>query len=218
VAKTMIREIWQVFRARHPSRWIAAGMIAGLVLFIVLIGASLVVGGAAGLAWTETLGFCTGCHEMRDNVYAEYKGTIHDSNRAGVVAICSDCHVPKEPVALIKRKMAATFELIGHFRGVIDTKEKFEKERTELAHHVWKRMKETDSLECRNCHDAKHMDPSLQSEKAQTRHARMKTEGKTCIDCHFGIAHKEPEGPGPSELFPGKSHIEPPEKTADSGK
>ena len=22
----------------------------------------------------------------------------------------------------------------------------------------------------------------------------------TCIDCHFGIAHKEPEGPGPQEM------------------
>jgi cytochrome c-type protein NapC len=26
----------------------------------------------------------------------------------------------------------------------------------------------------------------------------------TCIDCHFGIAHNEPEGPGPQELY-GKS-------------
>ena len=197
----MVREIWQVFRAKYPTRLKATVMVVVFAGFLVVIGAALVVAGAAGLAWTETEEFCTGCHEMRDNVYAQYKGTIHDQNRAGVRAICSDCHVPKEPVALIKRKMAATFELIGHFRGVIDTKEKFEKERTELAHHVWKRMKETDSLECRNCHDAKHMDPSLQSEKAQSRHEKMKTEGKTCIDCHFGIAHKEPEGPGPEELF-----------------
>src|SRR6185503_10298561 len=172
------------------------------VLVLVFVGAGLMVAGAAGLAWTETLPFCIGCHEMRDNVYAEYKGTIHDTNRAGVRAICSDCHVPREPVALIKRKMAATFELIGHFRGVIDTKEKFEKERTELAHHVWKRMKETDSLECRNCHDAAHMDPALQSAGAQAKHALMKTQGKTCIDCHYGIAHTEPKGPTPEELYP----------------
>ena len=33
--------------------------------------------------------FCIGCHEMRDNVYAEFKGTIHDKNRSGVRAICS---------------------------------------------------------------------------------------------------------------------------------
>ena len=25
-------------------------------------------------------------------------------------------------------------------------------------------------------------------------------EGMTCIDCHFGIAHQEPEGPGPQEI------------------
>ena len=212
----MLRQVWQVFRTRYPSRWKALAVGSLFAGILVLAGAVLVIGGAAGLAWTETLDFCIGCHEMRDNVYAEYKGTIHDQNRAGVRAICSDCHVPREPAALIKRKMAATFELIGHFRGVIDTKEKFEKERTELAHHVWKRMKETDSLECRNCHDAKHMDPALQSDKAKARHEKMKTEGKTCIDCHFGIAHKEPEGPGPSELYPGKSHVEPPEKSAEN--
>jgi cytochrome c-type protein NapC len=45
------------------------------------------------------------------------------------------------------------------------------------------------------------MDPNLQSEKAKVRHARAKVEGLTCIECHFAIAHKEPEGPGPAELF-----------------
>jgi cytochrome c-type protein NapC len=198
----MLGTVWRSLRAKYPSRRQAIIMASITVLVVLFVGAGLVVAGAAGLAWTETLPFCIGCHEMRDNVYAEYKGTIHDQNRAGVRAICSDCHVPREPGPLIMRKLRASFELWGHMRGVIDTREKFEAERTELAHHVWKRMKETDSLECRNCHDAAHMDPSLQSEKAQTRHARMKTEGMTCIDCHFGIAHNEPKGPGPMELFP----------------
>jgi Nitrate/TMAO reductases, membrane-bound tetraheme cytochrome c subunit len=198
----MFRQIWNGFRTRYPSRLKAFVMVGLFFGAVMMVGAALVVAGAAGLAWTETEQFCTGCHEMRNNVYAEYKGTIHDTNRAGVRAICSDCHVPKEPVALIKRKMAASFELWGKFTGVIDTPEKFKAKRAELAHHVWKRMKETDSLECRNCHNAAKMDPSLQSEKAQSRHLKMKTEGKTCIDCHFGIAHQEPEGPGPSELFP----------------
>ena len=45
---------------------------------------------------TNTLEFCTTCHEMRDTVYQEYKETIHYSNRSGVRAICSDCHVPKD--------------------------------------------------------------------------------------------------------------------------
>jgi cytochrome c-type protein NapC len=175
-------------------------LVLGLGVVAVIAGVLLVIGGAAGLAWTETEAFCTGCHEMRDNVYAEYKGTIHDTNRSGVRAVCADCHVPREPGPLILRKMAATFELWGHLTGAIDTKEKFEAKRSELAHHVWKRMKETDSHECRNCHTFEKMDPDKQTEKAKARHAKSRAEGLTCIDCHFGIAHHEPEGPGPQEM------------------
>ena len=173
---------------------------AGLILLTFLIGAVMLTAGAAGLAWTNTEAFCTGCHEMKDNVYAEFKGTIHDVNRSGVRAICSNCHVPHEPWPLIKRKMQASLELWGHLRGVIDTKEKFEKRRYELATRVWTRMKETDSLECRNCHHDNAFDPDKQSDRAKARHSTMKEKGLTCIDCHFGIAHHEPDGPGPQEL------------------
>jgi cytochrome c-type protein NapC len=177
--------------------------LAGVALLAV--ATALVIGGAAGLAWTNTESFCIGCHEMRDNVYAEFKGTIHDRNRTGVRAICSDCHVPREPGPMLWRKVLATFEVWGHLTGVIDTKEKFQAHRYDLAKRVWIRMKETDSLECRNCHHADAMDPELQSERAKSRHAKGRAEGKTCIDCHFGIAHKEPEGgPGPQELKIGK--------------
>jgi cytochrome c-type protein NapC len=175
-------------------------LVLGIGVLGMFVAVLLVIGGAAGLAWTETEAFCTGCHEMRDNVYAEYKDTIHDRNRTGVRAICSDCHVPKEPTVLILRKMRATFELWGHLTGVIDTREKFEAHRSMLAQRVWKRMKETDSHECRNCHYAENMDTDKQSDKAKARHAKGKAEGQTCIDCHFAIAHKEPEGPGPQEM------------------
>ena len=170
-------------------------LVAGLVVSGVLMAA-----GAAGLAWTNTEAFCIGCHEMRANVYAEFKDTIHDKNRSGVRAVCSDCHVPREPIPMLKRKVAATFELWGHFRGIIDSKEKFEAHRYEMAKRVWARMKQTDSLECRNCHKSDSMSTELQSERAQARHAKGKQEGLTCIDCHFGIAHTEPDGPGPREM------------------
>jgi len=173
---------------------------AGLVLATFLIGAVMLTAGAAGLAWTNTEQFCIGCHEMKDNVYAEFKGTIHDVNRSGVRAICSNCHVPHEPWPLVKRKMRASLELAGHFMGVIDTKEKFQAKRYELATRVWTRMKETDSLECRNCHHDNAFDPDKQSDRAKARHSTMKEKGLTCIDCHFGIAHHEPDGPGPQEL------------------
>jgi len=199
----MIRQVWQRLsqRCRTCSR-VTLGV--GAALTVLLVVGLLMIGGAAGLAWTNTEKFCISCHEMRDNVYAEYKDTIHSTNRSGVRAICSDCHVPREPGALVLRKMRATFELYGHFIGVIDTREKFTARRHELATKVWARMKQTDSLECRNCHHAEAMSSDKQSEKAQSRHAKGKAEGMTCIDCHYGIAHEEPEGPGPQELFSGK--------------
>ena len=193
-------KIWEAVRGESLSRWHVLLRVAIAFVIVVAVGAALVVGGAAGLAWTETEQFCTSCHEMRDNVYAEYKDTIHNHNRSGVRAICSDCHVPREPIDLIKRKFAATFELWGHLTGVINTKEKFEAHRAELAQHVWKRMLLTDSHECRNCHTMSAMDPEKQSERAQARHAKARAEGITCIECHYGIAHQEPEGPGPVEL------------------
>ncbi len=196
----MIKQAWQALRHRcatcATTTLIVGGVLAGLVIAGVLLA-----GGAYGLAWTNTETFCISCHEMRNNVYAEYQDTIHDKNRTGVRAICSDCHVPRQPGPMLVRKMRATFELYGHFvSGVIDTKEKFQAHRPELAKRVWTRMKRTDSLECRNCHNDNKMSTELQSERARNRHQKGRAEGKTCIDCHFGIAHREPEGPGPQEL------------------
>jgi len=170
---------------------VALGLFAGI---------AALAGATAGLAWTETETFCISCHEMSSTVYAEYKGTIHDSNRTGVRATCPDCHVPHEFVPLIKRKIQASGELYGSIVGTISTKEKFEAHRYTMAKSVWKGMQENDSRECRNCHSREAMSRDLQSAKAQARHAKGVAEGKTCVDCHFGIAHKEPDGPGPQEM------------------
>jgi cytochrome c-type protein NapC len=190
-----MRRAWNWLRARRVAFVLVMGVLG------LLVAGTLMAGGAAGLAWTNTEEFCIGCHEMRDNVYAEFKGSIHDTNRSGVRAVCSDCHVPREPVPMLKRKMRASLELYGHFVGLIDTKEKFEARRHLMATRVWSDMKRNDSLECRNCHKADSMSTELQSERARARHAKGKAEGLTCIDCHAGIAHTEPDGPGPQELF-----------------
>lgn len=181
----------------RSGRWKS---ILGLGFLGALVGMVLLVGGAAGLAWTSTESFCIGCHEMKANVYAEFEGTPHDTNRSGVRAICTDCHVPREVGPLLVRKASATFEIYHHLRGKLSTKEKFEQHRHALAERVWTRMLKTDSHECRNCHQAEKMSSDLQTEKAQARHAKARAEGWTCIECHYGIAHAEPEGDGPVEL------------------
>ena len=72
---------------------------------------------------TNKLEFCISCHEMRDNVYQEYKKTIHYQNRTGVRAICSDCHVPKDWGHKMLRKIQASNEVWGKITGYIDTPE-----------------------------------------------------------------------------------------------
>ncbi|BCO25185.1 denitrification system component NirT [Rhodoferax lithotrophicus] len=180
------------------QRWkLVLGLAVGLLIFSVSVGIS----GAYVLAYTSTEEFCVSCHEMSYN-YAEYKGTIHDTNRTGVRAICTNCHVPHEPGPLLWAKIKASKDVYyTYISPSIDTKEKFEAKRSVMAQRVWLQMKESDSHQCRSCHRADKMSVDLQSAKAQVRHAKGKAEGKTCIECHFAIAHKEPDGPGPAELF-----------------
>src|SRR5258706_413606 len=137
---------------------------------------------------------------MQSTVAAEFKGTIHDKNRTGVRATCADCHIPQEFVPKMIRKIEAAREVWGHMTGIIDTKEKFEKKRHEMAVREWTRVKKNDSQECRNCHHASAADLEAQSENAQKRHALAREQKITCIDCHFGIAHTEPDGAGPREI------------------
>lgn len=148
------------------------------------------------MEWTNTEKFCISCHEMEENVYQEYRNTIHYTNRTGVRAICSDCHVPKEWVPKMIRKVQATRELYGKVMGTIDTPEKFEANRLRLAQNEWRRMKANDSQECRNCHGYEYFDYSVQGRRSNQMHQQAFAEGQTCIDCHKGIAHKLPDMSG----------------------
>ena len=141
-----------------------------------------------GMEATNTLEFCISCHEMRDTVYQEYKGSVHYSNRTGVRAVCSDCHVPHPWVYKIKRKIWASREIYHKIVGTVDTPEKFEAHRLELAKRVWETMKETDSRECRNCHSFEAMNGDKQKPRAHVQHTEAVKTGDTCIDCHKGIA------------------------------
>ena len=183
------------------------------VLTVVLVGILLGIFLWGGFNWamemTNTEEFCVSCHEMEATVYEELQETIHFTNRTGVRATCPDCHVPKEWVYKVIRKVRATNELYHKFMGSIDTPEKFEAKRFEMAKNVWRAMKETDSRECRNCHAFYSMDFDKQESRAVERHEEMEEmemareeagaehaeaakAGLTCIDCHKGIAHTLP--------------------------
>ncbi len=138
---------------------------------------------------TNTMQFCITCHEMEENVYEEYKPTIHYSNRTGVRATCPDCHVPDPWVHKMIRKVQASRELYHKALGTVDTPEKFDQHRLDMAKRVWTAMKTTDSRECRNCHNFESMNPEKQRPRARKQHLNAFKTGRTCIDCHKGIAH-----------------------------
>jgi len=170
------------------------GVTVGAGLFFIVLGIILWGGFNTVLELTNTEKFCISCHEMEDNVYQEYKTTIHYANRSGVRATCPDCHVPKEWIYKMKRKIQASNEIYHKILGTINTREKFLDKRIHLAKNEWKRMKASDSRECRNCHDFESMSIAYQKPRARKQHTFALQNGNTCIDCHKGIAHTMPEG------------------------
>jgi len=184
----MLKKIWQFLRSPTAKYSVGLLLVVGFISGIIFWGGFHTVVEA-----TNTEEFCISCHEMKNNVYKEYTETIHYANRTGVRAICSDCHVPRTWVHKMARKIQATNELYHKIMGTVDTPEKFEAHRLTMAKRVWKTMKETDSRECRNCHRFDYMDLEEQDKTARKKHLRSIKEGKTCIDCHQGIAHELPE-------------------------
>ena len=184
-------------RLRRLLGWLGRPSARYSVLALLAVGfASGIIfwgGFNTALEATNSLDFCISCHEMRDTVYQEYKQTIHYQNRTGVRATCPDCHVPRDWTHKIARKMKASFELWGKLTGVVDTPTKFEANRMRLASDEWARMEKVGSRECRNCHDFAAMDPQRQKSTAAKNHKLAQEQGKTCIDCHKGIAHHLPK-------------------------
>jgi len=173
------------------SRKVILGTTLGAALFFMIVGVIFWGGFNTAMEVTNTMTFCISCHEMEENVYREYRDTIHYTNRSGVRATCSDCHVPDPWVHKVVRKVQASNEVLHKVLGSIDTPEKFDAKRLKLAKNVWKAMKETDSRECRNCHDFNSMNPENQKKRSRKQHINGMQAGNTCIDCHKGIAHSK---------------------------
>lgn len=185
--KQILATTWNLLKQPTARYSLGTLLVGGFIAGIIFWG-----GFNTAMEMTNTEEFCISCHEMRENVFEEYKDTIHYSNRTGVRATCPDCHVPKEWTYKVVRKIQATNELFHKALGTIDTPEKFEAKRLHLARNVWKVMKDTDSRECRNCHDFKSMDYTQQGRRGMTQHQKGLESGQTCIDCHKGIAHSLP--------------------------
>jgi len=166
---------------------------------LVLVGGGLIIGAVGVIGFnvslhaTSTEEFCTSCHEMADNPGMMLKGTTHFMNESGVRPTCADCHVPREFIPKMIRKIQASREVWGHLLGTIDTPEKYAAHAPKMKAREIARLKANDSRECRNCHDVKHWLLESQTAKAQEYHMAEQLNGKTCVDCHAGLTHTPKE-------------------------
>jgi len=175
---------------RTPSKRWGAGV---LTAFGFIAGMFFWIGFEGFVASTSTEEFCLSCHEMRAFPYAEYEQSAHFGSPSGVRPICADCHVPKAFFPKMQAKIRAILvEIPSHLAGNLDTREKFEAKREELATRALERMRGNDSAGCRSCHDVNAMAADEQKLRAVREHEAGWAVGETCVDCHMGIAHELP--------------------------
>ena len=187
------RRNWWDRLCRPGSKWLLGIPVGAFLLF--LAGAIAVIGSEVAIHATGTEQFCTSaCHSMQAFTTPEWLDSPHNKNASGVRATCADCHIPREyPQKLIVKTRSGFSDMYHELMGTISTREKYEAHRARMAEDVWAYMVKTDSRECRNCHSEEHFVLSDQPEKAAKAHVTGPEEGKTCIDCHKGIAHKTPD-------------------------
>ena len=178
---------------RPTSKWLLGIPLGGFLAVLL---------GAAGLGTvnyvlhaTSSTEFCFNCHSHDAFIRPEYEASSHFRNAAGVRAGCSDCHLPHDNwFELAWTKAVVSLDVFPELAGKLDTAEKYEQHRAEMAEAVWRQFKENDSKFCRSCHDIEAMDLEAQERRTARQHSQAVEKGNTCIDCHWGIVHKPPEG------------------------
>ena len=183
-----MRKLWRAL-LRPSARW----SVLALVVIGMVVGIALIVLPHVGIKLTSSTEFCVSCHSMQP-VYEEYKQSAHFQNASGVRAECHDCHIPSDIPGMVKRKLEASNDIYQTFVAhSIDTPEKFEAKRAELAEREWARMKENNSATCRSCHNYDAMDHAKQHPEAARQMKIAAKDNQSCIDCHKGIAHQLPD-------------------------
>ncbi len=173
-----------------PAQYLTLGTVSitAFVMGVIFWG-----GFNTALEATNTEEFCISCHSMKSNPYQELQQTVHWSNHSGVRATCPDCHVPHSWSRKIARKIEASSDVWGWMFQTVNTEEKFENKRLEMATREWARFERDDSLACKGCHDYKSMKWDSMSKLAQKQMKRAAEKDQSCVDCHKGIAHTLPD-------------------------
>ena len=181
-----------VQRITTPSSRHALGT---LVFVGIVLGAVGVVGFNVSMKATNANDFCLSCHELAENAGKEFEGTpaphqldrqaghlrrLPRASRVRAEDVAKDpCCRRDLPPSEGNHRHAREVRRAPHVDGVED-----------LGLHERERLARVPQLP-----RAKYAwKLELQSEKAQEYHSGALAKGKTCIDCHKGLAHKLPPG------------------------
>jgi len=157
-----------------------------VVLTTTLLTTFMITSSYAFVNWsvgfTSSVDFCTiNCHEMIPQ-FREWRVSSHYDNNTGVVAECSDCHLPP---SFLPKIMAKTYygirDSFAHYFG-----DPAHLDRDEMAKSASKGIVDAS---CRQCH--KNLFPSGLPRGGLLAHSRLRDgEKKKCVECHKQMAHR----------------------------
>ena len=159
---------------------------------------ALVLGGAAGVGfmvflmefdhYTSSEAFCTTCHSME--LTAEpYRKSKHYLPVSGVRASCGDCHVSPGVFAATWDHFLGAKDLVRQTFGAdYDDPVVNALHLPEAAFSAREWFRRNDSHTCRRCHQQE----AIIGKRADTLAIHQEdAKGKTCIDCHMNLVHRE---------------------------
>jgi nitrate/TMAO reductase-like tetraheme cytochrome c subunit len=166
------------------------------LLVVVLLVAGAVVGAAAIIVstvfnrLTASEALCTSCHTMAMQAQdPSYGNSPHRANAFGVLAGCSDCHVPTNNwfIETYTHMSSGIRDMFAELFGNFNDKAVWAARRVELRREVLATMRSQNSTTCRKCHEAAAIQPP--SEAGRQAHALLLAGQATCVDCHLNTFH-----------------------------
>ena len=167
------------------------------MVVLLLLAAGAIIGAAAIIAstvsnrMTASEAFCAGsCHTMalqaQNPVYGQ---SPHRANAFGVLAGCSDCHIPTNNwfVETYTHMSSGIRDAFVELTGNVNEPAAWAARRVALRREVLDTMRSQDSTTCRKCHYAAAIQPTSQA--GRESHALLLKGQATCVDCHLNTFH-----------------------------
>jgi nitrate/TMAO reductase-like tetraheme cytochrome c subunit len=166
-------------------------LVIGLLMAGAVVGAVAIVVSTFVNHFTATEAFCsTSCHTMVLQAQnPAYGNSPHRANAFGVLAGCSDCHIPSDNwfIETYTHASSGMRDLFATLFGNVNDPAAWAKRRTALRQEVLATMRSQDSTTCRKCHEAAAIQPP--SEAGRQSHALLLKGQATCVDCHLNTFH-----------------------------